>query len=336
MPPTVRCRTPRRRLLLSILAALALPALSFAEAESSETLLLRLGAYKPVFARGSAWYVGQADGSGESNLFQLDGDGSRRPLLTSEEAALRASPILTIDPASGKIAVILYGEKKAKKQEPTRILVLDPASTGARTLIDNGRFNSKPAFEPGGRRIAYFSARPDIAFSQHTSSEGAGLRVYDLEAGKETTLSEPSLTPLPQTPPAWSPRGTWIAFVAHYDPSGMDLNIVRPDGTGFRTLNANKGFGVSSIAWLTDSTLFFTENGKPGISLKGLGTERIPLVKSGQYVSLLGISPDRKLLAAQWVEAIGAPSKEVLFDTSTFEEVPDIKTHYLLGAWRNP
>lgn len=58
-------------------------------------------------------------------------------------------------------------------------------------------------------------------------------------------------------PPRWSPDGRWIAFVAHSaDGRTSELRIVRPDGSGLRTLlqsrSCSDGCAISRPDWLPD------------------------------------------------------------------------------------
>ena len=101
-----------------------------------------------------------------------------------------------------------------------------------------------PSTSPDGRRIVFRALENGSPASDlYVGAVGGGAPVRITHSGRHDTQ------------PAWSPDGRWIAFVSA--PAGtsgeFQLNVVRPDGSGLRTVT----HGVTTIAgpaWSPDST----------------------------------------------------------------------------------
>lgn len=97
--------------------------------------------------------------------------------------------------------------------------------------------HSCPAWSPDGRQLAFF--------------HNATLSVANRDGSGERRVVPDSLTTsLTYECPAWSPDGKWIAFTR--DARVLTLFVVRPDGTGLRTLHRTRGDVQPSLAgWLS-------------------------------------------------------------------------------------
>jgi hypothetical protein len=90
---------------------------------------------------------------------------------------------------------------------------------------------TQPAPSPDGMRVVY------------VDSVDSRLHVYNYRSGTDTSLFVGGWAP------HWSPGGLWIAYAS--GPLG-DLALIRPDGTGRRTLSAGANFDWS-FDWSPDS-----------------------------------------------------------------------------------
>lgn len=141
------------------------------------------------------------------------------------------------------------------------IAVSNIDGTNTRMLTNNNHFDNFPVWSPDGSQIAFVS---DLG-PNHTGTETHGrLMVYTMAAGelRDITPLYTGIRVAPH-PPAWSPDGQLIAFVAH-DMDGSDdesdedvwaqsplvIYIMWPDGGGLRTI----GRAFSEPAWSPDGS----------------------------------------------------------------------------------
>jgi len=159
-----------------------------------------------------------------------------------------------------------------------RLYEIDPI-TGARGTPAIGRAAMDSSFElawtPDGRWLAYFQdgeirvydavAGGSRTIAPYCAACGVAISpdgsTVAISRGDEITLwsidgSSRALTPGATNiySPAWSPDGSLIAFVAHgTSPGESSLDVVRPDGSGFRTLmSAGKDESIFDPSWSPD------------------------------------------------------------------------------------
>jgi TolB protein len=130
------------------------------------------------------------------------------------------------------------------------LCAMNPDGSHRRYLIRT--FNSSeeyPTFDPNGRRFAYISYGATGYFEIWTADANGSNRRR--------------LTPVGvmETWPSWSPDGRKIAFKR--DSGRGDIGLMRPDGSGERSLTRTPDLDEQFPAWLPDGRLSFVRgNGR--------------------------------------------------------------------------
>jgi Tol biopolymer transport system component len=178
-------------------------------------------------------------------LHVTDTLGSGRPLLPNP-----AELPLSMQPAFSADGAALYFLGSRTWLHAAAIYRANPDGTGAQFLFAG----VQPAPSPDGSRIAYVS--------------GTTLFLRDVATGQASPVAtDPEL-------PRWAPSGDLIAFVSY--PTG-ELRVVRPDGTGLRTVGP--GFRTSGgVSWSPDGAWLVAAGSRGGLELIRVADgERLPL-----------------------------------------------------------
>jgi len=173
-----------------------------------------------------------------------------------------------------------------------RLVVLDRKGHLITTPVDPALY-SQPAFSPDGLRLAVVKTDPQ--------THNQDLWIIDLACHRSMRLTS---NPSPETLPAWSPDGRFIAFVSSRPPAGGGVYRVAADGsTGEELLYRHTGFGgINSLEWSTDGqSLYFSDL----INISG-ALYRIAVDGDGQRTEIMRppffgsrVSPDGQLIAYQ-------------------------------------
>ena len=200
-------------------------------------------------------YVGNADGSGATNLTDSPGfdgspawspDGTRIAFMSRRDgnheiyvmnADGSGATNLTNSPGfDGKPAWSPDGTRiafESGRYNTLNLYVMNADGSGATNLSSNPGFDFDPAWSPDGTRIAFMS--------------GGEIHVMNVAGGGATNLTTHAAA---DYAPRWSPDGTRIAFVS--DRGGDDqIHVMNADGSGVIKLT-NTAHLFKDPAWSPD------------------------------------------------------------------------------------
>jgi TolB protein len=121
--------------------------------------------------------------------------------------------------------------------------------TGQRKIADG----QAPDISPDGMKLAFNTVQA-AGLPSHRQ-----IAIADLATGKVTIFKDvPSDNSME---PKWAPDGTKLLFTFYNKAGEMRIGIVKPDGTGFRDIQANQTYHAWwAPAWSADSRLIFGED----------------------------------------------------------------------------
>ena len=114
------------------------------------------------------------------------------------------------------------------------IFVMDLRSRRITRLTNDPSIDTAPSYAPDGRRIVFESDRGGSQQLYIMDADGGNVRRLTFAAGARYGS------------PVWSPRGDFIAFTKLAG-GGFSIGVIRPDGTGERTLVS--AFHVEGPTW---------------------------------------------------------------------------------------
>jgi len=181
-------------------------------------------------------------GPSQSTLFIAKADGSgERSLLPKSGFDYNAS-----FSADGKWIVFT-----SERNGSADIYRVHPDGSGLERLTDDPAYDDQGALSPDGKQLAFVSSR---------GTGSADIWMLDLKARKARNLTHAPAS----FRPCWSPDGKWIAFSSDRNTSlqraagrweqlqEASLYLIRPDGTGLRSLTSHGKF-AGSPKWSPDS-----------------------------------------------------------------------------------
>lgn len=247
---------------------------------------------------GPLFPVGDSSVQNDPDIFTLGADGRARN-LTKNPAGLESTPAWSPDGTKIVFARAVL-QSSASPQYELYIARSDGSKLRPLTHCGGGYCHDwSPQWSPDGRVIAFHSSRdgaptgiyligprggrarlikrtnsfgglswsPDgetIVYS--TPGRWFGLFLMASDGSNPRPLIEcpPRSCTLGYWAPAWSPDGSWIAFVGLKE---GDLYLIRPDGTGLRKLldcpeACHQGGGYGSPAWSPDGTRIAVEEAR--------------------------------------------------------------------------
>lgn len=208
----------------------ALPTLSLPRVVTSARGSTGAGAPGVILFRSNRdgvprYYVVNGDGSGLKRL---------QPVCRAEKCI---GPVWS--PDGSKLAYTLWNGSGSS------LVVV--ARSKARDLAPDARFDF--SWSPDGRRIVF--------------NTDAGLEIVNVISGRRSTVTAPPAG-YSDMSPKWSPAGGWIAFVRAHSSVDAALYVVRPDGSGVRSLaGGTEASAVLYTDWSPDGRrlVFSTREG---------------------------------------------------------------------------
>ena len=162
--------------------------------------------------------------------------------------------------ANGKIA-FSYGD----------IYTVDPDGTDRRNLSGRGIRGEKPAWAPGGKRLAF-----DV--------NGGGDDIWVMKADGSEKRNLTRTDGLKEQEPAWAPGGGRIAFVLEGGPRVGDIWTMKADGSDRRRFTESAE-DESGPAWSPDGDRIAFERGGD-IYVKEIGApDAVPLTAASENAS---------------------------------------------------
>lgn len=221
-----------------------------------------------------------------SQIWRMRADGTQRRQLTS-------TPEDAFDPQwspDGRQLVYMTWDSSScqpgsKWCAVTDVWVINADGSNPR-LLGTG---IHPRWAPDSRRLVYYDFVPNI------QSSGLTLAVVTQSGGGDSSFLSAGFVAPMASPPAWSPRGGWIAFAHALATRGRRVDVVRPAGTPRRRI----GLGTAP-AWAPNGrTLAVVRSGWIWLS-DPVGGHRRRLVRTLPGSNLVPAwSPHGKLLAFQ-------------------------------------
>ncbi len=164
------------------------------------------------------------DTNGVLKIFRVNLDGTARPLFNPPSPAFDLGGAYTSDGAW-----VYFSRSPRGERQEIDLYRARPDGTGAERISPDPTQwfyeDRNPDPSPDGRFVAYASNR-DRDYNSGRLGNGY-LRILDTQTWRAVSLN------LEAYRPVWSPDGQWIAFQ-----NGTGISIVRPDGSGLKTLAA--------------------------------------------------------------------------------------------------
>lgn len=255
--------------------------------------------------------VQRTDTPQDVGAFEWSPDGKRMVLVLQdpkpseveahekgEDYEEKTAPPWVIDREQFKVDYTHYLDRRR-----THLFVLDLAS-GETIQITSGDFDdSEPAWSPDGGRIAFVSNRTESPDTNYNSDIWA---VDADNTDKGADIRQITTNPGPDTSPAWSPDGQWLAHVSETDIEAMlyatrDLAVSAASGGEFRVLTEELDRIVASPRFSLDGGfLYFVledsgEQNLARISVRGGEVDR--LISGTGVVAAFDLGPKGEVAA---------------------------------------
>ncbi len=284
-------------------------------------------ALRPQAAAVGAVVAFASDRDGEYDLYAANADGTGLRRLTSSPGADQAPR------PSPRGDTIAYVSSDARGIHLALVTLSNPRPRLVRGL---GSLQGPPSWSPDGRLLAatvYSATSGDVAFVDTdgrivrratptgccspgepswapdsrrvvvpAGTTGSGIAVMDSRSG--ATLASADFEGINVASLAWSPDGEWIAVSMTADLGPNRLWLIRPDGTGRRSL-LSEPMPLGTIAWLPDGEGLIVDGVAPGrraseihrIDARSGALRTLVRTLAGERIREPRLSPDGRSIA---------------------------------------
>ncbi len=140
----------------------------------------------------------------------------------------------------------------------THIWVYDIESKEKKKITSGDYNHSGPIWSPDGTRIAFSSNRTGTRTYLPGHSDNSEIWIVSSDSGDIRQLTN---NPGPDTSPAWSPDGKWIAYTASENENIMfnqfEVMLIPVEGGRPVNLTADLDYSVSNVQWSKDSRFVY-------------------------------------------------------------------------------
>lgn len=170
------------------------------------------------------------------------------------------------------------GETGIEAERWRQVWVVEARPEATPRRLTAGEWHSSgPAWSPDGRSIVFSSAQPRERYHADFELE-TDLVVVPAAGGELRRLAEPGYA---ESNPRYSPDGRTLAYLRqHVDTRfrtavNTELVVMRPDGTGRRSVTAGLDRSVGGFAFDPDGRLYFTIQSEGAVSLYRTGVDSV-------------------------------------------------------------
>ncbi len=194
---------------------------------------------------------------------------------------------------------LAQGERLEMCATGSDLCIVDSAGNSTSLgLAESYRIFPGFGLSPDGSQIAFTACSLAVLRQNPDQPFCHDLFIRSKQGGGETSpVHRPNI---PETYPAWSPDGKWIAF------GGWSLALIRPDGTGLTELAPNVAtLNVYESAWSPDSQRIAYVSGNYSFELEwGFQNEVSIINRDGSDWQMIFSLPDPKPEREDWITDI--------------------------------
>ena len=187
-------------------------------------------------------YMAYAEDKSPPRVYLQNVDSGRRELLGNFQG-MSSAP--RFSPDGTRVAMSLSQDGR------TNLYETSVRGGGLRRLTSTPNIDTSPSYSNDGTQIVFNSDRGGTQQLYVMSSGGGGEKRISFGDGRYAT-------------PVWSPRGDYIAFTKFGAGGGFTIGVMRPDGSGERSLA--RGFLVEGPTWAPNGRvlMYFSQQPNSG------------------------------------------------------------------------
>jgi dipeptidyl aminopeptidase/acylaminoacyl peptidase len=202
--------------------------------ESRPTVSITLVLAGFVAAAALALAACGGSGSGASS------SPSAPPTTAVPQAVITDYPTTPLPTPTVAGTIVFSKALKPAEIQRSDLYIVNTDGSGRRRLTDAPAMEEHPAWSPDGRKIAYGQYETTGAGEDPTTTS---IWVMDADGSHQARLTKGAVH---GSWPVWSPDGKLIAF-GWSSPTGDVMRVMKPDGSGLKTVGKLSVFG--NVNW---------------------------------------------------------------------------------------